>query len=718
MKRTISFILVLSMIIGCMTFLATGTSAYQEGDLDGNGKINAVDASLMSMLILGKGQQKKLAGLMGDVNLDNKVNSQDSNLLSMFFVGKYDIGDPTSRVYKIILNGENISEFVIENTDPQDECMKYAAEELQKHIGDACGVYPEIVNDKGNNKAITLLKDTTMVGMDAGVLEDEAYHMYTTDDGLTIEGGRYAGCLRGVYDFLYNYLGYRFYYKPNLEKYTPEDNAFRFVYEADEINLSAIDDTHYPAIKVRSTYGDTYMISPARHYNGERLFDNAKYGTWGITNKACHGVQNYFSEAEMNVKGWGYAYEKQPCYSNSLTIDTVKTRVMESLDRQVAAGAIPGKNLNYVDISHIDGFEESFCLCKTCRKIYAEEGNHAGAFLRFANTIDDAIQARPEYAGKIYTSILVYTGTIKAPKITKPNPMLVLSFCFYVASGVMECEKCSIGDASCPENSKNMEMFEEWEAFGNRIFAWYYPLEAYYYGGTSIYLFNCYEDIKYLAEHNVYGVFVCGTDDPYDSSFIMQAMLQRLMWNCDMTYEEYLDELREMFWLMYGEAGQYIYEYFEMIQQATDSTPEDVHPCGFHASPMRKLNMTYIKENADKIMELRETALSVATSKSNRTDIDKIFLHAIYLVCGATHTSRWLNGNEEQRAWYKNNLEYFVANAKKYKVQIASGPMGFEKVYVEPNREIDWDQNPFEWCLETLDTEGYGFGAYNWDYDY
>ena len=93
------------------------------------------------------------------------------------------------RVGSITIEGIDLSEYVIVCPEDADECQQFAATELRRFLGDACGIYPEIVTES-EGYAITLVCDKS--GETYG---DEAFNIKSHEKGITITGGRWRGCI-------------------------------------------------------------------------------------------------------------------------------------------------------------------------------------------------------------------------------------------------------------------------------------------------------------------------------------------------------------------------------------------------------------------------------------------------------------------------------------------------------------------------------------------
>ncbi|MBQ7827032.1 MAG: DUF4838 domain-containing protein [Clostridia bacterium] len=602
------------------------------------------------------------------------------------------------RVGSITIAGADLSEYVIVCPEDADESQKFAADELRRFLGDACGIYPEIVTETGGY-AITLVCDTT-----GEAYGDEAFNVKSHEKGITITGGRWRGCMYGVYDFLEECIGYRFYYR-NIAAKGEIEAADVYLYEAESVVLGTdIDHTEHPSIPVRDTYGSG-TSSPALKYNGERFRGNAKYGGYGGIVKACHGYIGYISDAELHEMGYyaGYDYGINPCYTSEELNELLIERILENCRYRVSRGAVPGKDFTTVDIAQHD--IGTFCTCEDCVDIYSKYGGVAGATVNLANMVAEALE--PEFP-ELAVGILAYYGSDVPPRNITIHENVYISYCFYVSlNGYFECGNHSINGSECSTNKYFAELYDGWAELTDNLYVWYYPFQAYYLAYSSPYTFNIYKDIKYLAECNTYGIFLHGEGDSinqtYNTGLINFYMAQRMMWNADITEEEYHEVLKEYLWLAYGDGYEFVYDYITIMEEAADRKGCF---CGFHSAFMAKLDMSYLKSNMDLLLELRENAIKYARNSEQEMLCDRLFASVLYYELAVFHNDMWVNGDDTSKSEYKEKLEYFLTNYRSF--PIGEYSLGTPS-YPPALSEVDFDQNPLEWVPDRLG---------GWDYNY
>jgi len=598
------------------------------------------------------------------------------------------------RVGSVTISGHDLSEFVIVCPDDADYCHRFGATELQRFLGEACGIYPEIVPES-DGLAISLICEKS--GETYG---DEAFNIKSHEKGITITGGRYRGCMYGVYTFLEKFIGYRFYYA-NIAQKSDVQAATAYVYKSDSIVIDAgVDHTEFPSIHARDTHGGA-TASPALKHNGWSV----GIGGAGVVVKACHGYSGWIPDWELQEMGYemGYDYNINPCFTDEYLNELLIERILDyckSCENSIKNGAPPT-----IDVAQHDC--GNFCMCENCLNVYKTTGNVSGAVVRLGNMVAEAI----EDAGypDVPVAILAYYGTDVAPTNIEIHKNVYISYCFYVdTKSHFICGNHSINGTECADNKYFADRYDEWAALTDNLYVWYYPFQCYYRAYSSTYTNNIYHDIKYLAECNTYGIFFHQEGDDvltqtHDAGLINFYMGQRMMWDATISEEEYHEIMKEFIWLAYGDAGDAVYEYVQMMERSADQKG-----CftGFHSSILDKLDFSYLKKNMDYLLGLRETAIRYARDSMQEELCRSIFASALYYQLVVLHNDMWVNGDDASRTEYKAMVDSFL-------VEHSDLPLGdganFSYVYPPSLSEVDYDMNPIEW--NPLRRAG-------WDYNY
>ena len=128
---------------------------------------------------------------------------------------------------------------------------------------------------------------------------------------------------------------------------------------------------------------------------------------------------------------------------------------------------------------------------------------------------------------------------------------------------------------------------------------------------------------------------------------------------------------------------------------------------GIFSPPMEKMDFSFIKENGQLMLELYENARRLACNTYQEEMVDALFMFTRYHIAIATHTDMWVNGNDESRALYKENLDIFVAENQGGILFLDWG--GVWK-YVPAPGSFDYNVNPMEWM--------HGNSAMSWNNNY
>ena len=159
------------------------------------------------------------------------------------------------RVKALTVCGEDISAFAVVTDDGDKYCQSFAASELVSYIEKACGaklaIFKASEYDALGGSAPKAIRLTT----DYPALGDEAFRITVAEGGVTIAGGRYRGCMYGVYDLLED-IGWRFVNGP----VDSASSYIEYLYESEHVDLTpALDREEHPAIAYRTIHGGTVI---------------------------------------------------------------------------------------------------------------------------------------------------------------------------------------------------------------------------------------------------------------------------------------------------------------------------------------------------------------------------------------------------------------------------------------------------------------------------
>ena len=587
------------------------------------------------------------------------------------------------RVKRMTLAGVDISEYAVVIPADADENVRFAAEQLRDYTSKACGVVLPIQN----NDAAHMIK---FVKDESGSHGVEGFTIATTDGQMTITHGIWRGALFGALEFIEQYEGWRFV--PDLRR--GSKGSIDYLYESEHVDIPAgISDTQLggdgdDGMTVRSIYGawDNANYLYKVKYTGEMIERSAKFGGYGLVRKACHGLQN---------SGLGLIMQNgQVCFTDEENIETVTDWVAGQIDWHLRCGETIGREFTDVDIAQYDG--TTVCPCKNCRKIIANESSQCASMLSFANTIAETFE---ESAPGLYFSVLIYCNTICPPVKMKPHKMLNLSYCFYIDAehGGWVCMNHPYDASLCPERDGNYyfaQMFEKWCTYGCRVDIWYYG-EMYYPCVPTPDFSVMYDNMQYMIEHGADGIFWLNAGEYYE--YLEGYLAARLLWNCHMSYEEYLDLIREVFVINFGEiAGEDMYEYFIMWDRSGRSTE---CTATLRALPEDKVDMRYYDANYEKMIFLFDDAMATADTFYGADTIEELSQHMD--LCGIL--SRWdtwyMNGTNEQKSFIDERYHVLYDKAMKFNYPLFDGMdwTSSDRFTHFPKEDMDFTVSPMQY---------------------
>ena len=606
------------------------------------------------------------------------------------------------RVKQLTIAGNDISEYAIVIPDDADECLKFSAAELASYISRTCGATLQILTQS----QFAADKAPRCISITSGdeTLGDEGYTISVDASGdLHIDGGKWRGCLYGVYELLEDDLGWRFV----SWDYIPESRS-AYPYEAEHIDLtSAINRTEIPAIPIRGGVGDVI------NRNDNFTLGIAKYGGYGFAIRSCHGL----SVAHDEIFSGEYAglYEgyskggKQPCFTNEDIIEAVENYAVGYVNSRLGLGEQIGKEIHCVDIAQWDTPAEAFCVCKSCMKVFREEGSNAGAYLRMANRVCALLDENFRDGDKrVYCSCLAYCGTDICPKKTRPAENLYVAFCFYVSEGYGSCQNHCISGEDCePSDITNKipaARFEEWLKVTNpkMIQIWYYPLNAYNICYNAPVYTTILKDVQYLASKGIGNFHLCSgwVSNGNVNDMLSRYLASHFAWDPTYTDEEALELMREWFNCVYGEAGDLLYELTMLSEHAGDRAG---CWCSFANWTKDRVDYTFIAEYGDQILDTCRRCVELADDSETEALIERYTAGFMYLVLVSRYEDMYVNGTDAERAALTEEYREVWERFREYNLATYTDLSNYGHV----PETFDPDVDPLLW----MDYEFFGFGS-------
>lgn len=698
MRKLIAVLILVSVLMGSLCFTAGADyHSYAPGDVDSSGEINAKDAFELKKHLVG--MVNNADSVAAELTEDGKVNAKDMLMLANHLAGNLDVNDVLGvgdkTVGRITIGGRSIAAYTVVVTNPDNANMVFAASELKKYVKNATGIELEVVEGECDDEyKITLLED------EGETLGTDGFSITVADGQLTIMGGALRGTMYGVYELIEEYIGYRFYgyYDSDLWEATAVDIA-------EGLCDVQIPDARYRDNKI-SPYKDMdiYYSVIKRKLNGASV-DNATYG-YGVNRVGPHAHSfDYYASDDCFASGKGYKHcltdfniytdeddgEEDGIIEKKSTYQAVLENMCALLDARLASGQQIGREITEISCSF--AADNTFCACSsrdktknTCSKICKEEGTYAGPLVDFVNKIEEELSAR-------YPGIRVITNAysqIRVPPTTRSlNDNVVLLYCWNgCVNHSIENDEClpdglvtdTSGGGSYPaklgSNTVDKEYYLGWMEHCSQAYIWYYPTNIYYSLAPLSNTFKIYDDMRWFMEHKAVGFYVVGTsNDAFDD---MNAyLISEMMWDKDITKEEYEQMICEYLAWKYGPGWENIYQYLKMLEEAGNDM--GCYMTEF-SHPMEMYSKEYFVEHFDEMLALFEAAAAQANDEQFE-NIQGAVAHLYFLGLEALYDSQYVNGNAEAREAYAEEYESWYEFVNEHDIRVTYQRVGISDAF-------------------------------------
>ncbi len=529
-----------------------------------------------------------------------------------------------------------------------------AASELQTFIEQISGAKLPIKNTSSQEQEIRLGFNYT------SDLKSDGFRIKTENQTLYIDGSPIRGILYGVYGFLEDYLGCRWY--------TADAS---YIPSMDTIHIAEIDNTQIPIVGYRevlySHLQDDQLAARLRLNGNVQSGRHPGYGTW------CHTFYTYVPPEEYFESNPEYfsrrfftrSKDSQLCLTNEevflKTVDSLREHIENEPTYDFPIWA--EQKSTYWDVSQMDNAKP--CQCFSCMKLNMKEGTPMGSILPFINRVAD------EFPDKII-STLAYWYSEEPPKNVKPADNVSIMLC-----PISIKRDQPLYESSNSKNQKFTKNIQGWSEISDRLFIWDYVIGFNHLLMPFPNFFVQQENIKFFIEHDVKGIFSQGNRDVGGEFAELRAyLLAKLLWNPDANVDEIINDFLGGY---YGEAAPFIRQYIDEMQKSMKDSGKELyifdhpktHKKGYLSEEMisRYTEILNSAKNAvagNKTLLARVESISRSTmyvslvleygTKVERRDM----LEEFYTICkrdGVTLLHEWDTTPDEFYQEYKSKLE-------------------------------------------------------------
>ena len=524
-------------------------------------------------------------------------------------------------------NGQ--SEYAIVLCDDASVSEKTAAEELQAYLRQISGAELPLVNSEeledgrkhifiGFNKEYAAL-----CGVETPEDDNEGYTYRTVGDNIWIYGGKKRGTMYGVYSFLENEFGVRWY----TMDYTkiPKANSWR---------LKNLCHSEEPVARFR--FDQYYNVDHGdwqahNKCNSAYWVDENRYGGlssyWeGHTFRIFISPEGYFAEHPeyFSLREGVRRPDAQLCLSNPEVLQIC----IDKMKYTIATNPL-------FDIYSMSQNDNPFpCLCDKCRAIEEQYGGHSGLLLWFVNQVADAI--KPIYPDK-YIGTFAYMYTRKPPVGIVPRNNVVIRLCSLECCRAHPIEECE-------HNRSFMSDIENWSKIAPNIYIWDYVVNFSQYVAPFPNFNVLAENIRTFMKYNVMGIRQQANYQSVGGEFSeMKAwVISKLLWN---PYQDTRKLVSQFINDYYGEAASCIQQYFDLCHSLIkDETVFDIYIDA--NAPL--YTDEFVREAREILNKARQAVAS--SSEDMRLRVDMVALQIDYLRMLRTPKETLADGTNE-RVW-------------------------------------------------------------------
>jgi hypothetical protein len=470
----------------------------------------------------------------------------------------------------IRLTVDGTSEYAIVLSEEASLSEQHAARELQKFLAEISGAELPIIGADAtpernawilqrygtSGEKMIVLGDgkklrSLNVPVDLADLGDDGFVIKAAGPHLVIAGGRRRGTMYGVYTFLEEVLGCRWFsakvssiptepsitlgaldivQKPDFEYRDP------FYQDSFDSNWAARNKSNGTRARLDETRGGRLAYYPFVH-TFSRLLPPEEY---------LEEHPEYYSLVNGERKAVGQ-YDWQLCLSHPDVVRIATEKVLSWIQEKPDA--------TLYSVSQNDGFRGN-CECEKCKSIDAEEGSPAGLILRFVNAI--AIEVEKKYPDALISTV-AYTYGEKAPKITRPHRNVRIRL-----ATIHICHAHPLDQCSYMRNVEALDNLNAWAQLGSQLYVWHYCTTFNNYLLPYPNLDEMVGDIRLYKASGVKGILAQGNfHGPGGLMPELQAYLAvKLLWNAELDEKALIADFLNGY---FGKGGKPLGEFLDLL---------------------------------------------------------------------------------------------------------------------------------------------------------
>lgn len=460
--------------------------------------------------------------------------------------------------------------FIVRAEDSTDAEIK-AAYDLHSYISKMTGCRIRIITDAEPENEYEIVVGYTNRSpeeqFDEDALGDEGFAIETVGKKLFIAGSDTHGALYGVYTFLEEYLGVRFY-----------SSEYEYIPKKPVLVVQPIArDTQIPVFEYRDV---DFVISRVDNFQSKLKLN----GIYASSDPSVGGKTDYVGgfvhtfnllvppekyRAE-HPEYWGMNPDGTPQEGGYVQLCLSNPEVLAIATESVRTLLENNPDADIISISQNDSGEQLPCMCKNCQAIYDEEGAYSGAIIRFVNAI--AGEFAEDYPDVKFDT-LAYRYSRSVCK-TAPADNVIVRLCTIECCFSHPLGTCPDVYGKADSDNTIAEDIAAWGEITDNIYVWDY-VTNYAESVTIFPNFNTLlPNVRFFAEHNVIGVYEEGNyfSDTCDFSELRSYIMAKILWDPYMSEEEYWGHIDDFLRGYYGKGWKSIRAYIDLAQELVADT--------------------------------------------------------------------------------------------------------------------------------------------------
>jgi len=534
---------------------------------------------------------------------------------------------------------DGVSDYFIVADTENDECIATAADELQTYLEKICGVSLPVVSESSlpeGGKAIALGETaiSDSVQFDYSVIKEDGFLLHSDGENFIIRGEDSRGTLFGVYTFLEEYLGVR-WFTPTLEVVPENDDVIidKNLHRVVEPSFSV---RRNDAMGTNEAYRARTKMNVSFHKNAEKYGGTLTYSLWDASLLTLVPKSLFSEHPEYFAVGEdGNRTTDHVCLTNPDVLDLVVENA-----REIMTNATNGAK--FIHIGQDDNI--NYCRCENCEALYEKYGAVCAPTIIFTNNLADILG--PEFPDYTFT-FYAYNETDRPPTDTslkcRPNVAPVLCGLHkacrshsLLQCGAQDGDDSFINLYGDPEPTI-AEDFRVWTEIAEKTYIYDYTinflLSAQFFSNFEY----MQETMAYMHDIGITGyIYNCGDGHPAAFNELRNYLLCKLQWDVNADVEYHMNDFLKAY---YGEeAAGYIKEIIDIQTAQIKATAHAFdfdwnYQSGYYPiHTMIKLDLLWEKALNSDITEVQLNNVEIANLsweffKANQMQLEYFFLN-------------------------------------------------------------------------------------------